>query len=412
MPAPSEVLQHVPLPGRYLGSLAAASGHGPFYVHASYTVHAVDLDGRLNWSSRVAARRGQIRVAGDGGIWLADDESVLEETRPDGSAGRRVRPPHQDDERIESFLVLADGFLVAWTTKPYRGGARVERLDHQGDRIWSTDLPPVRLAFEGIRQRGISTGWRAEPMPPWEPVAFSPIGLLVSGDRVLATYSEWASGLGVSFCFDLPTGELAWLTPPRPGDAPSVAGPGEFLIGAYGYSAFETRLYDRDGAVAVEWPSHGGLLVSGSHIADREIRMVEWANSTSDTFRVRVLHGDGTMTDGPGLPDWHTVGPVLSTDGRAAMWRDGRLQVIGPDLSVGTLCHDDGWTGHRNMLLLDGGRLAFVLRREGVAGSDRLVLAHTDLGALDDGVWPCAEGSLRANPVIDGTAPPKRTTPL
>jgi hypothetical protein len=93
-------------------------------------------------------------------------------------------------------------------------------------------------------------------MPAWEPRDFTPErdeGLLVSGDRVPATYLEVASGLGVGYCLDLGSGDLLWETPPRPIGARAVAGPGRFLVGAQGYGAFETCLYDR-------WPCGEGNL--------------------------------------------------------------------------------------------------------------------------------------------------------
>jgi hypothetical protein len=361
------------------GLIAAPGGSGPLYVLCGTTLHAVDLDGSIRWSTTTGPATG-LRVAEDGNAWLADGHALVE-TTPEGTPGRRINLP------LNTFLVLPDGFLLAWPTP----APRVERIDTNGTLLWSTPIPMADLAYHGITEMRADTGWRSEPMRPWRPDDFRPEhseGLLVTGDRLLASYIEHASGLGISFCLDLHTGELAWSTPPRPTGELAVAGPGRFLIGAQGYGAFETYLYDRDGAVVAEWPSHGSPLVSHRG----RIRVVELENSSPSRSRLRRLHRDGSMTDGPMLPGYHTVGPVLSGDGRAAFWRDGRLQTADPELRITTL-HKDRQDGTGRMLLLDDGVLAFVL-------TTGLHLVRTDLAPLDSGVWPCGEGNLRRNPAL------------
>lgn len=391
-------IERVGQPGWY-GPLACAGAAGPVYVLCGTTsgsvLRAVGLDARVRWSRSVGALGGQMRVAPDGGVWLAD-EAALVETTASGAAGRRVEFSCARDERIGTFVLLPDGFVVAWASHPYRR-VRVERTDGSGARRWSTELAGARLSHEGVVEMSAANGRRAEPMAPWRPRDLVPerwAGLLVSADRVLATYTDWSSGIGMGFCLDLATGDLVWVTPPHPTGERAIAGPGGFLVGSQGYGAFSTRLYDRDGAVVVEWPSHGGLLVSSRG----RIRVVELDNDLSSPQRVRRLHRDGSMTDGPYLRGYYTVGPVLSGDGRAAFWRDGKLQIIDPDLSLHTLCEGAG-EGVDRMLLLEGGRLFFVLTTDRAKGDGSLVVADTDLAPLDTGVWPCGESDLHANPV-------------
>lgn len=382
-------------PGRY-GPPACADAAGPVYAVCGTTsgtvLRAIDLDGRTRWTRPADGLRGQIRVAPEGGVWLAG-EAALVETTASGAQGRRVELPHAPEERIGTFAVLPDGFMVAWGSDPY-SAVRVERTDGSGTRRWSAELPDVRLSYAGVVQMSAASGWCAEPMAPWRPRALAPerdAGLLVSADRVLATFTDWSSGIGMGFCLDLASGDLVWTTPPHPTGERAIAGPGDFLVGSQGYDAFSTWWYDRDGAVVAEWPSHGGLLVSSRG----RIRVVEMTNDMSAVSRVRRLHRDGGMTDGPRLPGYYTAGPVLSGDGRAAFWRDGKLQIMKEDLSVRTLCTGEGEAFDR-MLLLEGGRLLFVL--SGAEGGG-LVIADTDLPRLDTGAWPCGESNLNGNPV-------------
>jgi outer membrane protein assembly factor BamB len=381
------------------GSLAAAAAAGPVYVvcgaKSQRLLHAVDLDGRLCWSRSLGTAGWQMRVAPDGGVWLADGGALVE-TTPAGTPGRRVEFSCAPDEQIGAYVVLPDGFLVAWTSRPYRN-ARLQRTDRSGTNRWSTELSDARLSYDGIVEMSAVNGRQEEPKPPWRPRHLDPerwAGLLVSADRVLATYTDHSSGIGMGFCLDLATGNLVWVTPPHPTGERAIAGQGRFLVGSQGYGAFSTWLYDRDGVVAAEWPSQGGLLVSSRG----RIRVVELSNADSSASRIRRLHRDGSMTDGPYLPGYYTTGPVLSGDGRAAFWRDGTLQIVDPDLHVRTLCEGEG-EGVDRMLLLEGGRLFFVLSRDLAKGDSTLVIAHTDLAPLDTGAWPCGEGGLHGNPV-------------
>jgi hypothetical protein len=102
------------------------------------------------------------------------------------------------------------------------------------------------------------------------------------------------------------------------------------------------------------------------------------------------------MSDGPILPGYYTVGPVLAADGRAAFWRDSRLYTAAADLTVTPHHSVPDSDGVDRMLLLDGGLLAFALSRH---HHPRLMFVRTDLPGIDDGIWHCGEGNLNANPV-------------
>ncbi|WP_119727547.1 hypothetical protein [Thermomonospora amylolytica] len=396
---PATTLERVHLPGNAT-SLAAAGGEGPVYALCGRPdgglLCAVDLDGALRWSREVVWG-ADLRVAPDGGIWFTD-RRVLCEVGPDGTPGRRIEPDGAlPEEMLGAFVILDGGFLVAWGSQPYRG-VRVERLDGEGKRRWSTELPVPGLSYRGVVEMRIGDPQSMRPMRPWTPTSMlveGREGLLVSGDRALATFFDSSSGIGLSHCLDVGTGEHLWTTPPMPTGDRAIAGPGSFYIGAQGYDAFEMSLYDRDGRVVLQWPSHGRPLVSSRG----RTRVIELENVLPSRSRVRRLHRDASMTDGPVLPGYYTVGPVLSSDGRAAFFRDGRLQTVDPDLNVRTLHTAEGWEGTGRMLLLDGGLLAFTLTQDWKVGSSRFFFARTDLAPIDTGVWPCGEGNLQGNPV-------------
>jgi hypothetical protein len=196
---------------------------------------------------------------------------------------------------------------------------------------------------------------------------------------------------------DLDTGRRLWSTAPAPTGDRAIAGGGRFLVGEQGGGAFAMRLLDGDGAVVVEWPSHGRALVDTEGV----VRVVELGNQQPSRCRIRLLHPDGTMTDGPVLPGYYTVGPVLAADGRVAFFRDGRLQATVSNQTVTSHHALPGRDGTGGMLLLDGGLLAFTIYddRPAVTGSGVLSFARSDLPGPATGPWTGAEGNLRANPV-------------
>jgi hypothetical protein len=53
-----------------------------------------------------------------------------------------------------------------------------------------------------------------------------------------------------------------------------------------------------------------GPLVSGDRLLATYVEV-------AGGLGVSYLHRDGTITDGPAIPGYYTVGPVLSGDGRA-----------------------------------------------------------------------------------------------
>jgi len=134
----------------------------------------------------------------------------------------------------------------------------------KGTTRWSTHLPVGDVEYEGIVEMSVESGWQPRPKKAWRPGDWQPSyhePLLLSGDRLLASYFEMSSGIGCSYCLNALDGRLLWTTPLRPSSSLAIADEGEFLVGVQGYGAFDTYRYGRDGTVQPHWPSHAYLLV-------------------------------------------------------------------------------------------------------------------------------------------------------
>jgi hypothetical protein len=96
-------------------------------------------------------------------------------------------------------------------------------------------------------------------MKPWTPRTIEVTHrepLLVSGNRIAATFADGSSGLAVTFFLDTTIRHVIAATRPGPSQHKAIVGPGEFLIGSQGYGAFSKARYDTSGIVTEEWPSH------------------------------------------------------------------------------------------------------------------------------------------------------------
>jgi len=394
------------LPDSVITGLAAGSNEGPVYATsigkgtepglAETTLLAADLSGRILWR-RILAGPAGIPRATQAGVWLArhgPDGASLMQTGSDGSDLRSIALGHRPDEKLGAVLILPDGFCTAWTSGPPYRGARVDRHDADGASIWSTALAPEPIAHPHIMTTSAAARWQPQPRKPWIPGTFQPHPwepLLISGDRVLASYQDPKSGLGISYFLDLATGQVIGKTKPGPIGRKAIAGPGEFVIGQQGYDDFVTVRYDRAGTQTASWPTHAAVLT------DRTGRLtgIELDNRAAAEPGVRVLEPDGTLSSGPRLSGYHTALPALDRDGTAVFWRDGSLLSMTAGFSLHELCPA---TEGRNfsdgrVLLLGDGLVAFNL-------SQQIFMLHTTLGPLQDSAWPCGEGNLAGNPVL------------
>ncbi|MFE6978087.1 hypothetical protein [Streptomyces sp. NPDC057682] len=401
------------MPGQ-VRSVAVQDPSGPLYV-TSYGANALEtvvtmvhVRGSVSWHrSYPGTGRPQSRLSADGTLWVAYPQGtgrVLEGVLPDGSTDRTVVPECEAGEEIGAFVVLDDGFCIAWAgaspmLRRMQGIAstppppRVARYTREGQCLWSTPVTLGAVSHPGVMGMSRQTGWETRPLRPWVPEETSVDHwepLLVSGDRAAASFTDAHGGLGRTFFLDLVSGAIVSATEPTPMGRKAIAGPGAFLIGSQGYGEFTTRRYDRSGSESDRWASHGAMLVN-----DRgTVCGPELENSLPSTSRFRQLAPDAVLIDGPPLSGYYTSSPAMDRAGTTVFWRDGTLLTVDADLTPCELyATDDSRNIMGRTLLLDDGLVVVPLDSE-------VVVFRTPLGPLAEGPWPCGDANLRGNPVV------------
>jgi hypothetical protein len=365
---------------------------------------SLDLAGRLRGQSDLAwpvrhswgSPYRQMRVGGDGSAWVSEGDRITR-IGPEGRVLASVEVAAEPGEQLGGFLLLPDGFAASFFRPPPEEDldARIARLDQAGKAAWSTTLPAGPVAYPGVVEMSVESGWQPRPKKAWQPEDWQPgyrEPLLLSGDRLLASYFELRSGIGCSYCLDVRDGRFLWATELRPQNVLAIAGPGEFFVGSQGYGAFDTYLYGADGNVRRHWPSHGDVVITGQG----EVRVVEMENCLPSRMHFSVFLPDGTVRKGPHLGGYYTTYPVVNREGVVAFWRNGKLRTVDASLQKRMLWQDMGLAEKAvmtRMLLADDGTLVFGLE-------DELFLVPTNLGPMADSPWPCGGGNAQGNPVL------------
>ncbi|OKI92986.1 hypothetical protein AMK18_29655 [Streptomyces sp. CB01249] len=382
------------------------TGYGPNPLATVIT--RVDLSGKVEWQ-RIYPGTGkpQSRLATDGTLWLAypdRDGQLLEGVLPDGSTGPTARPECRADEKIGAFVLLDDGFVISWVSgsrmvRRERSRStsvpepRVARYTREGECLWSTPIALGAVSFPGVVEMGDRTGWEILPPRPWVP---EEIGidhwepLLVSADRIAASFTDTRGGIGRTFFLDLDSGATISVTAPAPTGRKAMTGPGQFLLGSQGYGAFTTGRFGRDGVETARWASHGAMLVD----KNGGVCGPELENSLPSRSRFRRLASDNCLVDGPPLTGYYTSYPAMDCEGTAVFWRDGKLLAVDTDLAGHELfAMDDSRAVIGRALLLSEGSVVVSLDNE-------VLVFRTPLGSLAEGPWPCGEANLRGNPLL------------
>ncbi|MFC5185462.1 lactonase family protein [Actinomadura harenae] len=392
--------------------MAAHDPSGPLYV-ASYRgrdllgtmLTALDVSGQVLWQREFEGHPGPPRVSSDtGNVWIAHRTSgrdVVCEIDASGTLVQTIAPVHERSERLCAFAVLGQRVITAWL-RVGRGrlalagrAPRIALHNNDGGICWSTPTALDKISYPGVVEAGVDTGWEVRPKRSWAPTsirAHRRTPIMVTGDRVAATFEDDPSGIAVTFFLDSRDGRLVAATPPGPTEHKAILGPGQFLVGSQGYGAFSTSHYDADGTIVRRWPTHTMPLVDSKG----RICGPEFENVTPSRSHFVALEPDGTTREGPHLPGYYTSYPVLDREGTAVFWRDGQLLAVTPELQARELLAspDDRRKVMSRTVLLERGQVAFALDDE------LLLVSDTGLSTMDDGPWPCADGGLHGNPVL------------
>lgn len=398
----------VKLPAQAWG-LAAWDAGGPIVTTAydgadfgATAVCAFDLTGKLLWRQCFRGHPFPPRLIGDETAWVAHlgaQGAMVSELDSAGRIANIIGLESDPSEYMGDFVVLPDGLMVLWM--PARRGrafpagrdARLARHDERGGTRWSTALPLREIIVPGAVTVTIKTG-EERPAPPLRPRTLEvgyPDPLLVSGSRVAATLADGDSGIAVTFFVDTETGQLIGKTVPGPSHHKAIVGPGEFLIGFAGYGELSTARYDTTGAETTRWPTHAQMLVDTTGA----ISGPESENVLPSRSHFVRFDPEGAVQRGPALSAYYTTYPALDGNGTAVFWRDGALRAVDSDLNMRELVVTEQ-AEHAvtsRVLLLEDGHVVFALN------DDLIVHREPGLGLLNDGVWPCADGGLRGNPV-------------
>lgn len=404
-------LKSVKLPGQVL-HLATSDASGPILI-TTYAglrgndVCAVDLAGKVLWQKRVDGHSLPARPSDTGTAWIAHGDvngMAVSELDSAGDFLQTIGLECDPTEWLAAFVLLPDGIIALWLPRsrvtPAFLYARLARHDPYGRARWSSPLPLRTLSVPGMTVTVAKPG-DARPAPPLASPALEAASrdpLLVSGSRVAATVADGRSGTAVTFFVDTDTGQLIGATEPRPSWQKAIVGPGEFLIGFHGDAEFTTEHYDATGAVLRKWPTHVQMLIDTEGMISGPEALYVLESESAPAPRphfVRLDPGGNAVQQGPALSGYHTTYPALDCDGTAVFWRDGRLRALDADLEERELfaAGNDDQKVMRRVLLLEDGHVVFALNDE------LMIFRETGLGPLNEGIWPCADGGLRGNPV-------------
>lgn len=402
----------VPLDGLMRGAVLMPPDRICMYQQrSSSSLVCFDVSGRQLWQRelRILSRRFgsvSLRVSLRGVLWVGLEDCLVA-FDANGTELQSLALPLESGEYLGSFVCVTDGFLAS----VYRQGQpvgnegvedltpRVLRLDEGGWPCWTTALPIDSHHFEGIVEARAETGWKTQAKPAWRPRNWTadvyvrdPI--LLSGNRLLASYIDISSGLGVSYCLNTTSGELCWRTPTLPFHRRAIGGQETFLLGAGGYGMMPmTQLRGADGEVLQEWHRNGAMCV----LRTGEVRLVE---EFIQAPRAVQLGPDSTFQGGPSLAGTYTTSPVLTRGNELLFWRGGSLFLLDKDFKLHTLATIDAVQDHapvHRMLLCPDGTLVLALY-EHHARHYEAWFVKTPFELQNDSPWPCADGNVSGNP--------------
>ena len=285
--------------------------------------------------------------------WIFLDQSLIG-IAADGSVASRISLVDvkeiniQADEEIGMVYATADGLFLSinWThTNTRREPAkheltpRVIKLSTNGDLVWEVKLPVSEIGYRGVAEMTAANNWKLQEKKPWRPRSWMPFGhdlLITSGDRILATFAEASSGIGCRYVLDNANGKCIWQSPPGPGGYSTPMNPGDFLIGDFGYDAFQSTLLCDDKETTT-WPSQGQTFLLGDQVCS-----VQMDNAVSHPQFCVELKEDGSVIKvSQRLGGFYTSAPQRMDDGNVYFWRGDKIWQWTPQGEVSPIHSTD-----------------------------------------------------------------------
>ncbi len=339
-------------------------------------------------------KRSDLRIANSGEVWVSSGSAILN-ISPAGEILNTLEFELADNQQIGSFVLMEDGFLVCVEGKR-EPNSKVLRSDANGAIRWETKIPAGKIAYEGIIQMTAKKNWEPEQKPDWNPINWITLDnneIFVSNGTALVSYFEMPrSGIGVSYCLDVETGQIKWITPPKPYESIACIGNGLYLMAYQGYGAFETKLWSQKGEVIDKWESAGRAVLS----PEGDISSIQMSNDSRRMHFVN-LKGNGIVALGPVIDGYWMTYPAIDEWGNMVFWRNRELVIIDNEQKVNIFRKEEPDAEDipsERILIVGEGTVVFSVNTE-------LFILETSLGRLANSIWPCAFGNNERNPFLD-----------
>jgi len=361
----------------------------------NYWLVGISLDKGILWEYKTSDfKPNELRISDNGDAYISNGNEIRQ-ISDDGEIQKSIIFKIDSDQEIGSFVLLKDGFLITLQGKD-KPNAKVQRTAFDGEIIWESPISTKDISYKGLVQMSAKDDWKAKEMPPWNPKSWNCLinnEIIISEENVLVNYFEFpGSGIGMSFCLSIETGDIVWTTKPAPFESICGLKGGKFLIGHQGYGAFDTNLYNKEGKIIERWKSVGTSVVNSND----EIFAIEMDNHSDSKLHFVELKKGNEVKKGRRIPGYYIVHPVLDDLGNVIFWRNNELVIVDNKGNLHKLFAikptERDWTSNR-MLLHQSGILVFSV-------NENLYVLKTTLGRLDQGSWSCKYSNNERNPII------------